>query len=120
MILTALGHPVSMNAWMGVSVGLLFAVIGNYFGKIRSNFFFGIRTPWTLASERSWNRTHRIGGRLFMAMGFFLVVFALIPSLSAYSWIAMVGGIGIIVPVVFLYSYRTWKSDPDRSPQVAS
>jgi uncharacterized membrane protein len=43
-------------------VGLLFIVLGNLMPRFRSNFFFGIRTPWTLSSEQMWMKTHRLGG----------------------------------------------------------
>jgi len=45
---------------------LLFLILGNYLPKTRSNWFFGIRTPWTLSSEEAWIKTHRIAGRLFI------------------------------------------------------
>src|SRR5699024_8509223 len=40
-----------------LAVGALFMVRGNYMGKLRKNFFIGIRTPWTLASDAVWERT---------------------------------------------------------------
>ena len=42
-------------------VGALLCVAGNYMPKFRHNYFCGIRTPWTLASETCWRRTHRFG-----------------------------------------------------------
>lgn len=30
---------------------LFFALVGNVLGKVRRNFWMGVRTPWTLASE---------------------------------------------------------------------
>jgi uncharacterized membrane protein len=44
-------------------------VFGNYLGKLRRNLWMGIRTPWTLASDEVWLRTHRFGARLFVASG---------------------------------------------------
>jgi len=60
---------------------VFFIVIGNYMGKVRRNFWMGIRTPWTLASERVWNETHRIGAWSFVAAGLigFLLVLANLP-----------------------------------------
>ena len=40
---------------------LFFALMGNVMGKVRKNFFIGIRVPWTFASDRVWNDTHRMG-----------------------------------------------------------
>jgi uncharacterized membrane protein len=59
--------PISLIA--ALSVGVLLMVIGNYMGKLRKNFFIGIRTPWTLASDAVWERTHRFAGPLFVAAG---------------------------------------------------
>jgi uncharacterized membrane protein len=44
-------------------------LIGNSMGKVRRNFFVGIRTPWTLASEKVWYATHRLGGKVLVGTG---------------------------------------------------
>src|ERR1700694_3101918 len=82
-------------------VGLLLTVVGNYLGKVRSNFFFGIRTPWTLSSERSWNRTHRLGGRLLVVLGLVAVVTPVFPWAGVVALVA--GGAGVVV--VFVHSF---------------
>ena len=48
---------------------LFFALMGNVLGKVRRNFWMGVRTPWTLASERVWNDTHRFAARIFVLVG---------------------------------------------------
>lgn len=48
---------------------LMFAAMGNVLGKVRRNFWMGIRTPWTLASDRVWIATHRLSARLLVAAG---------------------------------------------------
>jgi uncharacterized membrane protein len=50
-------------------VCLLIALLGNVLGKVRRNFFVGIRTPWTIASEQVWNATHRFAAKTFFAGG---------------------------------------------------
>jgi uncharacterized membrane protein len=49
------------------AAGVIF-VVGNWLGKVRHNFVFGVRTPWTLADERVWDKTHRFAGR-WMVLG---------------------------------------------------
>ena len=51
------------------ALGLLFIFIGYLFRKAKRNWFVGIRTPWTLSSDRVWDETHRIGAVLFYASG---------------------------------------------------
>ncbi len=69
MLWAALEHSANVgNAIVG-GVCLLFALLGNLMGKVRRNFFIGIRTPWALANERVWNATHRLAAKIFVAGG---------------------------------------------------
>jgi uncharacterized membrane protein len=95
------------------AVGVMLVVVGNYLGKVRSNFFFGIRTPWTLSSERSWNKTHRLGGRLFVALGLIAAATSIFPLVG---FVALVAGVTVVVLILCVYSYREWSRDPARFP----
>ncbi len=67
-----------------IGVGLLFVVMGNYLPKVRSNFFVGIRTPWTLSSDEVWVRTHRFAGKAMVVLGLVFVLATWLPT----SWVA--------------------------------
>jgi uncharacterized membrane protein len=56
--------------------------MGNYMGKLKPNWFVGIRTPWTLSSETVWNKTHRFGGKVFMLGGLIMII----TSIAPMSW----------------------------------
>ncbi|AGT32439.1 membrane protein [Geobacillus genomosp. 3] len=71
-----LGVPVDVGRLAPLGVGVLFIVLGNYMPKIKHNYFIGIRTPWTLESETVWNKTHRLGGKVFIGMGVLLMLTA--------------------------------------------
>lgn len=58
-----IGIPVQVDVVVPIGVGMLFIAIGNYMPKIKPNYFFGIRTPWTLENEEVWQKTHRVGGK---------------------------------------------------------
>lgn len=94
-----------------VSIGVLFVVIGNLLGKVTRNFFVGIRTPWTLANEEVWYRTHRLGGKLFVLAGIFVVAMALA---GASVWPIFVSiAVAGIVPVIYSYViYRRLEGAP--------
>jgi len=68
-LLSALGAGFDMSRAIEGGVCLLIALLGNVMGKVRRNFFIGIRTPWTLANERVWNATHRFAAKTFFAGG---------------------------------------------------
>lgn len=96
-----------------IAVGLLLMVMGNYMGKIRSNFFFGIRTPWTLSSEKSWHKSHRLGGWLLFGLGVGCTAVAIAGNSVLFLWLTL-GGIGGITLTLVLYSYLIWKDDPEK------
>lgn len=98
--------------WMAGGLSLLFLSIGNVFGKIRQNFILGIRTPWTLSSELSWEKTHRLGGRLLVAVG--VIGLALTLFLPKFAFIAVMTGIIGVVIFTCIYSYNIWKVDPNK------
>ncbi len=91
---------VNIRFVLSITLSALFIFVGNYFGKFRRNFWAGIRTPWTLASDTVWERTHRIGGWLFVAVGLLGLLLSFIPFLQLW------GLLGLVLPVmVFLYVY---------------
>jgi uncharacterized membrane protein len=83
LIAFALGMPVSIPRVTTLGVGLLFVVMGNLLGKVRYNYVFGVRTPWTLANERVWDRTHRFAGWMTLLGGLVAVVAALATPTGA-------------------------------------
>ncbi|WP_298863890.1 SdpI family protein [uncultured Gimesia sp.] len=108
------GHPVNVNAVIPLTVGILFFVLGNFMGKIRPNWFVGIRTPWTLSSKASWNKTHRVGGWLFILMGLSIAASGLIRAKWAYIGMCTI----VVANLVWMvyYSNLIWRNDPDRIP----
>ena len=67
--------------WVFLAGAVLIALVGNTLGKVRPNDVFGLRTRWTLADPRVWDKTHRFTGRAMVAGGLiFAVVAFLIPD----------------------------------------
>jgi uncharacterized membrane protein len=66
---SGLGHAMNIGRATVGGVCLLFALLGNLMGKVRRNFFVGVRTPWTLANERVWNATHRFAAKTMVVGG---------------------------------------------------
>jgi uncharacterized membrane protein len=94
------GHIAMTRAMMG-GLFLFFALLGNVMGRVRRNFYIGVRVPWTLASERVWNDTHRVAAWLFVACGLagFLIVMTGLPMLAAFAVLS----IAVVVPIVYSF-----------------
>jgi uncharacterized membrane protein len=112
LLLWIRGIHVSVGTVMPLAIGGLFMIIGNYMGKIRPNWFVGIRTPWTLMSRHVWAKTHRMGGWVFIASGA-LVILAAIFFNTWVWWVLLATGAGGSV-WAFVYSYLAWRTAPDR------
>src|SRR5262249_13952430 len=84
-------------------VGVMFSVLGNWMGKIRRNFYVGIRTPWTLANDEVWERTHRSGGKVMMLIGAISAITGFFAS-DTTCFIVLISGVGVLVLWALGYS----------------
>jgi uncharacterized membrane protein len=104
----SLGWTDLSGAWVPVGVGLLLAFIGNVLGRVRPNFFVGIRTPWTLSSDENWRRTHRVGGPAFVLGGLALAA----AGLAGGAWLFVgIGALLVATVVPIVYSYVLWRQE---------
>ena len=109
MLGVSLGWPVNITTVMLVGVGLFFVVIGNVLPRARSNFVFGIRTPWTLSNDTVWARTNRVGGYAMVAGGLLTVAAAFMarPLGVVVALISLF--VAALTPIV--YSYVLWSRE---------
>jgi len=115
LVFTALGWKVNVSSVVFFGIGGLFMVLGVFLGKMRSNFFMGVRTPWTLSSELSWKKTHELAGRIFLVLGVFVAISAFFTGTVILPILLFAGIIGSTI-FLCVYSYVVWKKDPDKSP----
>lgn len=107
------GHLELLN--LGIGFGFFFILLGNYLPKLPRNFFFGIRTPWTIASEEIWKKTHILGGWIFVLAGIAMIIFSLLKfKLELIIFPAII--IAVILPTfysLFLHLKQKNKKEPD-------
>jgi uncharacterized membrane protein len=100
-----LGHAVDVGRAIVGGICLIFALLGNLMGKVRRNFYIGVRTPWSLANEQVWNATHRVAAKTLVAGG--LLGLALIAAgLDGRSVIVVILAAAIIPIVYSLVFYK--------------
>lgn len=92
------GHRIDEGRAVLGGICLLFAVMGNVMGKVRRNFFIGIKTPWTLASERVWSATHRFAAKTIVAGGLLGLVFTII---GLHRWPVFALLAGALAPAIY-------------------
>ena len=116
LLAAALGQPVDIGRLAPAGIGLLLLGIGNLLPRAKPNWFLGIRTPWTLSNDRVWEKTHRIGGYLFVAGGALIVLAAIVAPSWAFS--LMIAVCASAAVFLLAYSYVVWRQE--RSPRISS
>jgi uncharacterized membrane protein len=106
---TALGYPVDMVQLAAFGIGVMFIVIGLLMVDIPRNRWFGIRTPWTLRSERVWARTHRVAARWMVICGVALGL----SSLLSPPWTVGVILLSVVVMMTATIGYSWMARDRD-------
>lgn len=105
----AFDWPLPTARLVVASVLLLFAVTGNYLGNLRQNYFFGIRTPWTLQDFETWRVTHRRGGRLMFFGSSTLLLLQFLVRDRLFVCLLLTAALGFIL-WCFLYSWHDFRS----------
>ena len=112
-LLFNLGVEFKMNSLLAPGFGGLFFLIGNMIGKARRNFFIGVRTPWTLSSDRVWQRTHERAAVGYQAAGALTLIAILIPR---WAIVFMIGPVLAVSIYTVVYSYFEFQREKAGKP----
>jgi uncharacterized membrane protein len=112
----ALRWGIHANSLIVGGVGAALAIIGNQLGKSRSMYLIGFRTPWTLASEEVWIKTHRLAGKLMVGGGLLMIAAAILPIPSGMLAAVTIGVVAVAAGVPLVYSYLLWRQERRAQP----
>ncbi|MBC7261959.1 MAG: SdpI family protein, partial [Chloroflexi bacterium] len=101
-----LGWKVDIIRVLAPGMAILFYGVGVLVEHAKRNYFIGIRTPWTLASEEVWNRTHQAGGKWFKVAALFALGGVVWPQWGI--WFIMVPVL-LVALYTMVYSYLEYQ-----------
>ncbi len=108
-ITAALGYRPDIPRYVTIALGFMFYYIGVQMENIKPNWFFGIRTPWTIHDDEIWKKTHKKGGKFFGIFGITMVILGIWKPETAFYFLMI-----CIVSLVFwsfAYPYKEWKKN---------
>jgi uncharacterized membrane protein len=116
------GRSLDLGSGFMAGLFLFFALMGNQLGKVRKNFYIGVRVPWTLASDRVWNDTHRLAAWVMTAGGLIGFVLTILGGSLRVSIVILVAS--ALIPVVYSFVHykalqRAGQLEPSRSLESA-
>ncbi len=102
-LLWNLGYKFDFTLCLTPAMSGLWLLLGLILGKTKRNWFMGIRTPWTLSSDNVWDKTHHLGGKLFIAVGLISLLGLVWPD--KLVWLTL---LPILIVVILLVVYSYW------------
>jgi uncharacterized membrane protein len=102
------GYTFNMTTFLAPALAILFYSTGILIENAKRNWFIGIRTPWTMSSDNVWDKTHKIGGKLFKLVGILALLAIFFESYAIC--IIVVPVIGVLI-YTFLYSYFEYRKE---------
>jgi len=106
-IYAGLGHEIDVGRYVMLGIAVLFFFLGLMMPKVKKNYTIGIRLPWTLHSEAVWDKTHKFGGKLFIALAVMILIVAFMPG--PWSFSILIGAIFLMLIILFWYSHHEWR-----------
>ncbi len=111
-------NPIKMTPdliikFTSIGTGVLLIVFGNIMPKVRRNALFGLRTKWSMANDRVWQKSQRFGGFSAVGCGLTMIILAVfLPGM--WNVAVLTAAVLIWVTACILASYRYWKIDDGR------
>ena len=122
IINSGFGEAARLDHAAPIALGAFFALLGYVMPQIKQNYTIGVRLPWTLESEKSWDASHAFIGRAWIAVGATTAALAAIPDsiadLGGAPIVLLLGGLASSIVATIVIAYRTWRADarPTRRP----
>lgn len=100
----AIGYPMlKADIWANLLIGIILVIIGNYLPKCRQNYTIGIKLPWTLEDEATWDYTHRMAGKWWMIGGIIVILLGFQKVIDP-----IMAGVGIVLVVTLIPSIASY------------
>ena len=97
-----LGYNISIEFFAPIFLGIVFMALGSILPKCKQNYTVGIKLPWTLYSEKNWNKTHALGGKVWTIGGIVMIVLGTLGfENAAFATIFVL----VLIPTVYSYVY---------------
>lgn len=101
--LYALGYEFPINYFIIPAISILFFGVGRLLQVSKRNYSIGIRTPWTLNSDKNWDETHRVGSKVFTYGSFLLLPTVILGDAAIFVFLGT-----LLAMLIMTVGYSFW------------
>lgn len=98
-----LGIHFNISLFLGIFLGVIYIILGNYLPKTRQNYTIGFKLPWTYANEENWNKTNRLSGVINIVIGILIIINAAMGLFNIFYSLLVAVLIGSLIPLGYSY-----------------
>ena len=73
-----------------ILIGAVLIILGNYMPKAWVNALYGLRTKWSMANDRVWQKSQRFGGFSSVICGIVLILLGVFVKNSPILWMLLI------------------------------
>ncbi|MBB5887902.1 SdpI family protein [Lactovum miscens] len=117
LLASAQGYSFNISKIVGIVISIIVIVFGNIMGKLRFNYFLGIRSPWTLSNEKVWRKTHRMAGPLWLIGGIVILIFTLIGGHLFFYGVLVDAILLALIPTIYSYFIYRYMDKGEKEKQ---
>lgn len=96
---------VQTNSVCTILIGAVLIILGNYMPKARVNALYGLRTKWSIANDRVWQKSQRFGGFSSVICGIVLILLGVFVRKWLLLWMLLIVTIWGITSVAMSYVF---------------
>ena len=93
------------NSVCTILIGAVLIILGNYMPKARVNALYGLRTKWSMANDRVWQKCQRFGGFSSVICGAVLILLGVFIRKWLLLWMLLIVTIWGITSVAMSYVF---------------
>ena len=97
---------ITNDVYMGIAVGGIMLILGNFMPRTRPNAAFGLRLPWTLSNEVVWRKSNHFAGYILMLAGILVICLSILFKENIEIVILSVVLSIVIIATLVSYSYH--------------
>ena len=101
---------------VGLIMGIMIVVLGNYMPKTRNNPNIGFLLPWTRSNDVTWNKSNKFASYVLIIAGAISTISSLFVKGVLAAFLSVLG-LMISLPIIMIYAYIIYRDEKRKNDE---